>query len=360
MAIWEGVMNLPVGNIIWLLALANKPASAFDVGGWKPFKQDTLSYIIEEHNERCRKGYKRCGLLKTYAKYIEKIEIIKNHLDTIMNMASDEFDGVKIIMIDLDAIDIKSKLLHHVLFQIGGQYNKSKQKIIAAEVTHKDSRSVYDNILEEFVMPAYPQDNTALIQNQDDFELWLGRFCESLINCYIGVEKGYDLKPPSTGLDGALISNILAEGRYLDRYNLAARARDVAMMRNLSPVETETLANRLTVQEISLNWLRTQIAFPAIFDHIRCPTVEIDIASGQPEFDWNMKPLWAIKLTRAPKKLTGLQKFIVEKLGLTRDHTVIHYDLPEIRDELGTLGGSIETHTFEALLPDVCKMPTKL
>lgn len=353
-------MNSQKQKVTWLLALAKSPDDGHGIGGWKPFKGDTLFDIIDRHNKRCKEVYVNCNLYPTIIRYLEKIDIIRNDLKTVINMETDEFEGVKIIMIDLDAIDRKSNLLKYVSTEMGIQHDKSKQLAFVAEVTQEASASVYDTHFSGLMMPAYPRENKALIQNQYDFELWLGRFCESLINCYIGVEKGYDLKPPSTGLDGALISNILAEGRYLDRYNLAARARDVAMMRNLSPVETETLANRLTVQEISLNWLRTQITFPAIFDHIRCPTVEIDIASGQPEFDWNMKPLWGIKLTRAPKKLTGPQKFIIKKLGLTRDHTVIHYDVPEIRDELSTLGSSIETHTFEALLPNICKMPTKL
>ena len=164
------------------------------------------------------------------------------------------------------------------------------------------------------------------------------------------------MTPKSTGLEGDVCNIIWKQGTFLNRYKIAAEARDAAMMENLSADQTTNLAHRLMVQEISLDWIQNKMDFPVILDHIRCQPKHIDITSAKIELGWGTKPLCGITLTRSPGELSKNQRVIAKSLGLTTDHSVFHYDGPEISGKLSALGNSVKIYKFEAILPDICKI----
>ena len=88
-------------------------------------------------------------------------------------MKPDEFEGIKIIMVDLDVIAGKSDMLQYVRANLANVVITRKTIIFVAEVTHQDSASIFDSNFKGITLPAYPKQNKALVDSEENFESWL-------------------------------------------------------------------------------------------------------------------------------------------------------------------------------------------
>jgi predicted flap endonuclease-1-like 5' DNA nuclease len=223
---------------LYLLALANTPEGGTSVYDWAPFPGgSTLGQIVEEHNRRCIRGYQDLGLLTDWIERLaEYVRILKRDLSTIEQLKREHFERIRIVVIDLDAIEETAIDMDAITLRMATCDHFFHLAQVSQRPTAVPCTSLFKKLP---VIPSTPE----ILPNQQALERFLSRLCER----YSTVVSSY-LQPllqagPSTALERKARQDYI---RALPR--IAANVRDTAIMKDL----TVALTRREARQQLAL------------------------------------------------------------------------------------------------------------
>lgn len=331
-------------KIMRLLPLSHTPRNGRSILDWRPFKGgDTIDKIVNDYNKRCFQSYQK---LEWPSEYVEKhgegIEVVLHDLSTVDQLRTSDFAGIRIILIDLDAIGEKMTEIDHVR----GRLLAHEQCYFLPQISQTSGAISKINCFRGFpVFPSRPE----IIINQETFENWLGRFCKAYQIALQATDKL--IAPPRVGIRAGKKESML---KPYQKPKVAAETRDAAIIRDLSDEETVMLATLAAIQEFTLDGvverIRTRTKRRVIVDAIRTPPVEIPIkprASILGQIN-----LVELRLTRPMRKLTTEQRDTAVELGIKGENLpAVHVNRPTIQDKVENLKDVVEVTEFTAALP---------
>jgi ribosomal protein L30/L7E len=338
----EVTMNLKYKKRIELLALAYTPKTGNSIRDWRPFGEDDLNTIITNYNKGCLERYKKTKCLhECIENCMEVIHIVGKDLSTVHELNSQDFAGIHIILIDLDAIgEIEERTLDQIKVCL------PKDHVVSLpQVSRTPSATSYATyFVPLLVKPSMPE----ILENQVTFEVWLyEEICGLVQTRYIVVTA-----PPPDGIrdDPAALR--------LYRKTLpgvADKVRESAIMRDLSEEETIALAHKASMQEIALTRIAEQVHTrtnrDVVLDAIREPVVGMPIELGFQSPALRQANLVELHVTQPIHELTTEQRNAVVGLGIKEwNYAAVHLDQPTTWEMVRGLKDVVKTTKFSAEL----------
>lgn len=348
-------------NQIHLLALANTPESCTSILDWVPFPGgDTLGQVINRHNERCVQGYQQLGLLRDWIETLaEVVKIVPHDLSTIEDLRKKDFAKIRILVIDLDAIEKARTVMRKITLLMAGYDHFYHLAQISQEHSAVPCTEDFAGLP---VIPSRPP----VLMDLSVFKSFLARLCEA----HRTVLSSYPLLPlPSSRPDEiteqdlveaslSVASSRRANPQYIEALpSVASDIRDAAILRDLSLEETATLTRQAAIQELALARIAAQVRTPTkrqvIVDAIREPVSKIVFAL--PTQTPRIQEVGLVKLSLARPKhdLTAEQRKTLAGLGVRgKTFAAVHFDQPSTWDQIDRVKGLVEATRFSADLPD--------
>ena len=339
-------------NRMRILPLTLVPENGTSVLDWRPFPGgDPLDKIIEKANEKCIRAYK--GLRWTSRQieaFVEFFDVVPYGIASVKQLDSPDFKDIGILLVDLDAVGGRQEELGEVRVFVSEQH-KARWRYLTQVRNDSDTNSLAEYFVQ---LPIFtiPSDLPQIMENQAAFESFLGNLCER----YFRVISCLPPPPPPSDARGTPEDH-RATATYVDSLpQIAAKARDAAITRDLSTEETLQLASGAAVQEFALAQIaeraRPQADYDVIVDAIRQPVMSPTEGPRLERPTFDTVDLVEVNPARPLSDLTEEQRDAIADLGIREETSAaVHIDTPDLRGLIGDLGDAVETTRFSGELP---------
>jgi hypothetical protein len=355
------------GIIIELLALSYPPAgkgkSIFD---WQPFpKGDPLHKIIDAHNQHCLAVYHMRKFNKQIIqRYREILQPNPHDLSDAMDeLFMDQFEIIRIILIDLDKIVGQEGILQWLREQIMAYVlGKNWQFYYIAQISRTQGAPT---VFHYFSDTPSNRSEPEVLTNQDELEKFL---LEKICRPYTaGLGEILDIGlPPSGGPHlGAIPVSFIPSGQISGKTSKLYRSsiakilnevRDAANVRHLESDEIATLTRQAAAQEFALSRIAAKVHLETptrvVLEELRRPIVNMPVEPIFAEPEWQEVGLVTVTLNQSIQGLDADQREAVVDLGIRgKNYTAVHVDQPELRYKVQQLRDVLDTDHFSAYIP---------
>lgn len=338
---YEGIK---IKNAMRLLPVTLAAGAGQSILQWRPFEGGrTLDELVEGHNKRCMDSLRSRWMRDYISSLAELVEVVKFDLSRVDQLSIEEFKGIRILLVDLDAVRGREQQLATIRVKMN-HYSDRYTFYLVQIARVAGARSV----LGEFdLLPVYLPRGEEILTDEKQLREFLGSFCNYL---YIR-----DVPEPPSPDEDPLADKIRQS--YVDRLpTIAADMRDTAMARGLSVEEAQIMARAQATEELLLARVEEQARpdpeYRVVVDSLREPITDdhLDVYAHSPtlrSFD-----LLELNATRPLDELTDEQRGIMGGLGIEGDDVAaVHFDKSSVHEAMDALGDAIEFSEFSAQLP---------
>jgi hypothetical protein len=343
-----------------LLALAHPPQFTPSILGWRPFQGgDTLDTIVTRCNVTFYEQLKKNWLPEYIHQLIEGIRIIPHDLSTVDQVQGSEWDRIKILLADLDAINNSNNPVVSIRLRMAMSIPHPYFLTHVSQIS--DATPLTDELRGLPIYLSKPE----ILPNQAALEAFLSLFYSVSVAAVSGSSGPSFLVPPDTMFSINMKANRKAFLAYLKNLpQLVTKVRDVALMQGLSDAETKMLACRAAIQENALVYMAEHVRpshrHRVVVDALRTPINHLAIQLPE-HFTPDFEPVELVQLSleRPLRELTADQRHTLLDLGIKgQSFTAVYPDEAPIWDTVRDLHGAVRVSKFSAELPVWSKAST--
>lgn len=359
------------GITIELLALSYPPAgTGTSILDWQPFPSgDNLNEISNTYNKRCLKVYQERDFPKLIIQSYREVLRPNMHdlSDARDELSVDQFETIRIILIDLEKIAGQDKTLQWLRGQINA-YAKAKkwQYYYIAQISQTHGAS---SISDKFKDIPCSLSEPEVLTQQEELELFLlKKICQpyhdslrEVLNIGLPHPEGLQLlgMPRLVPASGPLSDKTSAQYQAsVER--ILNDVRDTANIHNLDSGEIAMLTRHAAAQEFALSRIAAEVSLETptrvVLDSLRQPVIKMAVKPVIAEPKWHEVNMMKVFLNRSIRSLAPWQKKQVLDLGVKgKNYTTVHVDQPEMRYKVHQLRDVLDTANFSAFMPSTAK-----
>jgi hypothetical protein len=339
---------------------------------WRPFsKGDQISALIADYNGRCKQTFRQ-ALTGLNEGQVEKVIYFLNILPLHPQAALPEKDQLwqtKIIVVDLATAQKAPELLADLVKRIADRPHVVHLVQIAEDKAVLPQTDLFRSL-------RYPaMSEPPVFENQPQLEAYLRQLLQTYLKAWEGATQNPFDKSRYVKSDGdpyvrpfrrQFVLSQSETGKairfmYRDYHtqlpDLVADVRDVALMRRLSPDQTVNLGRAAAIQEFTLihiiNQLDPSTKHWVSVDPIRQSLFEIPIDAPLKLDRIQKTGLLELSFVDDTQKLSPAVDEALRKLGFVGKVTrVVHFDRPEVCEQLEPLEGLLHIRPFNAEIPE--------